>query len=492
MNNGLVPLFANRDFSSRPAQPPGPWQVERCTWAALGGPESAWISAPLRPGAEESAWNLLRCPVTLLDAQGQPAWWGYVNAVELRRGTSRTRRSLERMINTVRVEFRYVSAGGALRVWARDDESRACYGEKEWAFDLGLVHSQAQAEEAARTHLERSRGTAAGWRGGLADGGTRLRLELRGWYATLSWRFDQWSGQGEADYDAEPDDEGSIGYSSGVARANQPFQCNAGGPPWAAAALKLSLRKVGSPGDLLRASIQADLNGVPDGADLDSAEIQPWQLSSSLGWIEVQFPRLNTRIQPGRSYHLVLARSGALSSSNYYKLGLLQVQPVMGMTPYRYWNGSSWVQRSPLSIAVYHLWGLADTGDLLAGYTAPEAGGQFLAGVDGPGQTGRWDSPRREPLLDLRRRVNELLAAGTASGERLLAQVDPERVLRIFSAPPADRPTCLAALGGTLTDLHGRGLLPRSAPAGQWARCEGQLMFIERVEWRAGQLRVCE
>jgi hypothetical protein len=90
----------------------------------------------------------------------------------------------------------------------------------------------------------------------------------------------------------------------------------------------------------------------------------------------------------------------------------------------------------------------------------------------------------------VRSEVEELLAAGTSAGRRLLASVTPERVVRIHAEP---EPRSLDAMLG----MDGRLRLPLGAldegqlPAGQWLQLAAEAkglgpLFIERAQYTPG------
>ncbi len=342
----IYPHFSQRDFGVMPVQPGLDWQVERCTWALPGGPDTAVVRAARGCWSEREWWHLLRCPVELLDESGLPVWWGYVAEVE-QEGMCL---SLDGMYNRVRVDYRFTSGSDASHFFADDALSQADYGQKELFFDLGVIDHTARAQALAQSWLERTRRPAVKWR---AEGAGGLRLGLRGWWHTLGWRFRLWNGEGRRGYEAEPIDESNIGYSTTTARGAQGFYGPAGLPEWTASRVRVNVRKVGSPTDFLHLSIQGDSDGNPSGVELDGLDIPGSSLTTSLAWYEYELPGLSAALRVGQRYHIVLSRSGAASSANYYRVGMDTPYPVSGALYYRYWNGSAWIQRTPNSIAVH-------------------------------------------------------------------------------------------------------------------------------------------
>jgi hypothetical protein len=90
----------------------------------------------------------------------------------------------------------------------------------------------------------------------------------------------------------------------------------------------------------------------------------------------------------------------------------------------------------------------------------------------------------------VRQEVEELLAAGTSMGKRLLAQVSPGRVVRIFTEPDASN------LDWQL-GIDGRFRLPLGAldegqlPVGQWVQMDEEAAqfgprFLEHVAYTPG------
>jgi hypothetical protein len=101
--------FYQRDFSLG-VQPGLDFNVERLTWAADGGPETAELQGEagyLAMGLKFPQWALdyLRRPVEISDQNGDTCWWGYVSRIEIRHGGVKSIYDLDWMANRVRVMY---------------------------------------------------------------------------------------------------------------------------------------------------------------------------------------------------------------------------------------------------------------------------------------------------------------------------------------------------------------------------------------------------
>ena len=179
----------SRDFATL-LDTPFDWTVESYDWSIYGGPTIASLSAT----DSEYRWDaakLLRCPIEILDDNGSPVWWGFVQAATIPQGSLGVGISLDSMFNAVAVTYANMPAGATspsgqnTTAWALANESIAEYGQKE--FIESMSDGTAAAAEARRNRI------LAEYRYPnaivAAFGGDRIKLELRGWWDVLSWRY---------------------------------------------------------------------------------------------------------------------------------------------------------------------------------------------------------------------------------------------------------------------------------------------------------------
>jgi hypothetical protein len=258
------------------------------------------------------------------------------------------------------------------------------------------------------------------------------------------------------------------------------------------AQVAIQLAKTGAPADDFVIQVRADASGAP-GAVLATGALATADVGESLAWRWVTLPL--TTLAAG-TYWLTCTRAGAASAVNFYRV---QLSPTAYGTCLA-WTGSAWVANPLGEYLPFRVWAGEDTASQMRRVVADC--GQFLAAIDAPAATGIVTNPYRdedETALDA---LFKLLDSGTAAGERLLAQVTPQRVLQIFTTAPGGD-VLLWGGDGVLRQAAG-GRLPRGyLPVGEWVRPEGLSeatraalrvapVLIEEAEydWGAGELRI--
>lgn len=253
---------------------------------------------------------------------------------------------------------------------------------------------------------------------------------------------------------------------------------------WNAYEVIIQARRIGAPSDSLRVAIWSDnvsLPGVPD-VQLAAGTIAGSELSDELA------PHMATLSSPlalnfGTTYWVVVERTGSPDATHMFGVGLDEALGHAGAL--KIWKVNHWEDRVPNCDMPFEVWGKRETtaqiGDMV---------GSVLPTVIIEAPSAIYAHQWRAGDNTVRQEVEELLAAGTSSGRRLLADVSPERVVRIFAEPDP------AQLDAMLT-LEGRLRLPLGAldegqlPAGQWVQLEDDTqalgpLFIERAEYTPG------
>jgi len=416
---------------------------------------------------------------------GRRCWWGYVSSLALEGDGGQMRFSLDGMRNVVVCRYRELS--GAERVLrVRDEASVALYGEKETLLDLG-ESTALRAEAAARAVLERRGRAEMGWLAAQRPGPARVRLGLRGWWHSLGWRLFFSSGEGCAAVEApwNPDAEASVGMSSAQSRIAQAL-VDEHGPfmPWQALEQEVCAQRVGSPADALRASLHAvDPSGIPYGAALDTVDVpagddmQPVRVSLSGA----------AQVTPGAAFGMVLWRSGAVTSASGYRIGLNEQAGLR--YPCQAWNGSAWTARSPQANVLARVLGGVDSTRLLGYYAALQRGGQFLRRVLVEEASGNLSAVHEQRARTCLQNVEDLLRAGG-----MIAEIDVQRVLRVWAAPEARTPRLSVASDGSLLHAGGAPVEEAGQALGAWARYQAwpdaPAVFVRGCEISAGRLKI--
>ena len=470
--------------------PPSPlaWTVERMSWRAVGGP---W-TARLRADAPRlnTLWQLaegLGYGLTLFDAR-EAAWWGYLSAVELHAQGQVVRLSLEGMANQVAVAYheRTPNAWAGPRqqsAWAADSGSIARYGAKQRVFALDSAGADAASAAAyAATLLRRYAGPQITT---LAGAGTELYavVEARGWWERLDWRFYS-DPRGLEGHQSGGSVAVGVGGQPAAARVAQSFRL-ATAEGWTADEVWLKLRR-NHAADTLLLEVRDGESSAPGETCLARASLPAAQISEELAWTRFALDA-PVALQPGRTAWLVLSRSGAIDPDGFVQVAADE-DAGYPRGDLRLWNGSAWTARAPDADLHFQALGGEET-SAQAAHLLGEADCLRGARIETP--SGIQSRVYRDGTRRARAEIEALLQGGTASGQRLLARVTPERVAVVYAQPAGEQAALALSPGGQITRLDGRILAPSEQPAGQWARLGAltapgaapNLLFIESCAW---------
>ncbi len=485
--------LAQRDFSTG-LQPELELQVERLTWKALGGPHEAVMTGTARDSGGDAflaqwAPDVLRRPVTVTNQAGEQAWWGYVHRVEVDRAGSSLVYNLDQLANRVCVLYWQQepqlewSGERSFTPWVDDLGSQKIYGVKERIFQLRSMDAAEalRARDALLAQHSRPQPHLTGSRSaGLKS---RVRLECRGWWETLTWKIARFD-DGYEGFVKPASITQNLGRSASAdARIAQSFRTAYGN--WMCGEAVVNIRSVGVTTDQVICELCADANGTP-GAMLTSATVDAGLVSGSRWWVKFLFdPRVE--IQANTPYWLVFSRSGALSTANYYQLYMDNSNSYPNgklMT----WSGTAWLDSAGgLGDVNFYTTGYTARSTRLAELTAQENGGQFLTDLQVQSVVGGETLLKREGILDCQSELESLLAQGSDSASRLLAQIEADRRLVIYDQP-AEEAWCYMLDGsGVLRTRSGRAAWSHDPLAGQrvwlanhWLEAQP---LIQAVEW---------
>lgn len=462
------------------------WRVESCSWEAVGGPHEATLGLAEAGGAD---WMQLArlpgAPLELWDEQsGLPAWWGYVTAVEVRRGALCQEFSLEGLANRVAVSYLQRAAGQsggrpAQTDWREDGISIGLYGLHERVVAAGEI-SAARAVALRDVTLARLAHPlpAGGWLSESPGEGCQIRLRGRGWWHILEGRTLALPAA-RAECRALGPGVQMLGVNTASQKAAQLITPASTG--WQAQEVWLQVRKQGSPGDALKVELAMDNGGIP-GSVVGSAQVAGNSLPADFRWVCLALAAPPTVSAP---LWLVISRTGSLNGAHHYRLRVDETCSYPGGV-LKLWNGSGWAARTPAADLTFRLAGEVETSQQML--RLAQAGIPPLSGVQLWGASVVFCDPYCSGLRPVRAELEDLLSGG-AGGVRWLARVSPQRQVIFSAQPPAENPRLrLAADGSLCLAQGGTPACPSDPLAGEWAAIgSGSPLFLERVRWQAGK-----
>lgn len=465
------------------------FQPVRYSHRAQGGPEAAEIAVRGDREALFGLLGLLGSEGRLLNPEGDPVWWGFVEALDLHVGAVSFGVSLEPMANAIKVT--YAEGGQYYETdWVLDADSVATYGRKEALVSLGEMPAELAAGWQAV--LLAQSGAPVPTVQSLGGGGgspTEATMHLRGWYDTLSWRYYQDLRGQEANLGASNMGH-ALGEGTGITRLAQSFQI-AASTAWSASSVAIVAQQVTDadgvgPTDLLVLEVCADNAGAP-GTVLATVSVAGSALGTSPAWQEFTLPT-PLALQPATTYWLQVSRSGANDATYYYRVQVDTSGSYPRGAGFRC-QTDTWYDLLAPGDLIFAVQGTLETtqqvADCVAAAGEPGPSGGRLAGARILDASGAQSVPYRDGRTTSRDVVEALLEAGTAAGRRLLCRVDDARYLEVYAEPDYSPTYQLTADGRLWHYLLGQPL-DYWCPAGEWVTLKDVLPLPHSISPSAG------
>lgn len=261
---------------------------------------------------------------------------------------------------------------------------------------------------------------------------------------------------------------------------------------WSAAEISIRVQRVGNPTDSLKVSLVTVANNQP-GNILDSGTVIGSNVTEEMA--DVTFTLSNSWLMnPTVQYGILVERTGANSSANYY---LVETDNLgtYARGALRLWTGSGWVD-STKSLH-FRVSGAQETTTQIERIVTDS--GQFVVGVDIQTTSGISTNQYRDGDRTALEELQDLIAIGISGGQRLLWDVTPQRILRIYAQPASQERDWVLDDDGQVRDNLGRVVRGGRQLAGRWIQSDdipaavgylGDLrrMFVESVEVNEGGL----
>ena len=258
---------------------------------------------------------------------------------------------------------------------------------------------------------------------------------------------------------------------------------------WTVERILVKLQRMGSPGDSVTVQLCADSGGVP-GTVIEQATVAASGIAPVMEWVPFVLTNVNS-VNYGVTYWIVISRTGANSHSDFY---LVDVDEALSYPRglCKLWNGVTWVDRATNADLVFRVLGSWMTTAQIQQIATDV--GPFFAAVDIANASGIGSNQYRNGQTTALDELIALIESGTSAGRRLLAEVTPERTLKIYEQPASTAVGLLMDNDGKLTTLAGGALEPGKLPHGQWVALTeippsvGSLspispFFVERAEY---------
>lgn len=265
---------------------------------------------------------------------------------------------------------------------------------------------------------------------------------------------------------------------------------------WTVAQIALNLTKVGSPADGVTVQLCADSGGAP-GTVLVQTTVAAGSIYPSASWVAFDLGNTVT-ISYGVTYWIVISRTGANSVDNYYTV-TVDEDLGYGRGALKLWTGSSWVNRATNADLAFRVLGAWETTRQIQ--EIYNACNQHFTALDIVQSSGVASNQYRVGDSTGLTEIEDLAAAGSSTGQRLLLTTTPDWVLRVAVQPTSGDNNLLLARDARVRMPTGRELPAGRLPTGQWVRlieipdnvdwlATLANIFIERAEWSNGALRL--
>lgn len=463
--------ISNRNFTAHTITPFSP-TIKKLSWSTVGGCDEALFTAHVPYERLLDYTALLRCPVTVSDRYGEPAWWGYINKITISFQHVKFTISLEDLFNKVKVIYTYLAAtnqGADLSetTFGHSPVSQAEYGIKERV--LMREHIDGEFALALRnTFLELSSFPRSVPSPSAQVEVSRVEFECKGWIHHLGWRFYQ---DLEGYYANHGPGPGMVPSGDGtISLIAQNFT------PGINCSLKyawLYLRKRGSPVSNIYCRLLTDSGGNPNASLGQSGNFAGAGLPSynTFEWVRFTWgsPIAMTAATP---YWLVMYPAIS-DAANHYHVRLDENSNFKqnGMFAKRY-SGGAWSAIPALTMSwgrpdlFFRIETVQDSGALL--YNLATATSQYFTGIQTL-TSGVISSPYRDNGLTTLAEIKILMDLGTVNQRRILANVDINRRLKFYEAPDPSKPLVLMDKDGRYLTQQKILLPPWRPPIGQYA-----------------------
>jgi len=479
MNSPFSIHFFSRDFSS-PVFIGARITPKKLSWSAFGGPKRAAFRLDGDLDHLLDLSGLLRCPVSVDDAQGSHVWWGYVDRVTLFMEGSKFVVSLDQLYNRVKVTYSFISPDNKQADQLETDYANSYASQSEYGIREIIMHKtdldETFAENLRDTFLELHAWPASHLSSRSNPGDVYAEITCSGWFSTLEWQSYQNLEGFYANYGPGP---GTINF--GRPNWNNPSQKFTPGVDCSVKYLYFLLRKNNSPSGSLYGRIYSSSGGSPNSILAVSTAVSAASLpSTGYSWIRFSFSTAYS-LSAATSYWASVYSPSSHSTNNfmtridenacffqdnhyakYSDIGVWKTIPNVtspGTYPHLY----------------FRVVCITDTGSQLL--SIAQSGSQFFADVTAPAsnvETSPYLSGQKTCLDE----IVSLMHLGTSNNRMILAKVTPDLILKFYEQPDPKIPTAYMDHHGRFYSRENKLLASYFPPVGQWTYLIGTDRYV--------------
>jgi len=265
---------------------------------------------------------------------------------------------------------------------------------------------------------------------------------------------------------------------------------------WTVDKIEINMKKVGAPADSAKVELCSDSSGSP-GSVLVYATVASADIGTDSDWIV--FDLGNTQaIAYGTTYWIVISRTSSNEIANYYAV---DVDEDLGYSrgSLKLYTGSAWTTRYNDADLAFRILGAELTTTQVD--SIYDGVGQFFSTIDVVDSSGVYSNQYREGDKTAKAEIDDLLASGTSTANRMLATVTPDGALKIYAQPTAGEGDIVLRSTGQVGWPAGGLITDGWLPVARWIQLADiprsvdalaglANIFIERADYRDGNLQI--
>ena len=496
----LQVLFKSRAYGYEPQPSALDFAVNSFSKNAIGGPDECQIDVQGGENQLAQLTEYLGKPIEIYDEIGRPAWWGRVNEIRFNGGGLALGWTLGQMANRVQVAYTEIGTNsqdagyGTVTDWANDLTSQSLYGTVELRYSTG--NGNGTAGSALRDRILAERGMPVAVLANIGEMSQSAAMYCKGWYSGMENRYGSievyGAGSGRVSFEGSVTVNRTMGSSAANTRYARQVLIN---QTLNIQKVSVNVRKVGAPTDNLifelahwtpsgALSGELLLDVFPGGI----GTIAGTAIGTAYAWYETTLPQTVTPTNADAAggeilFGLSFRRSGAVDASNFYQVAVGDeggyTWHTLPLTDAIY-NGSQWDMIQPLNSGILALHRMDSNNNVNSAYQASDLAiryGQHFAAVINDA-TGLIMPSYKSGDVKARQSFEDVLKIGESGGNRLLCNVDVNRIMRIYEEPDNTTVGYYMDKAGQFTDNSGAIVPGHLVEPGKWIKAKDTYLWM--------------